>query len=158
MAFREVSTARGQRCAGSTDRFGAAAAEFAGAGFLSSTIGRSRPEAAARFKGLQMYDQVGIDLEKIIALLEKDQNSWARLFRQARRAFDAEDFQSCGSIILSGSGGMGSLNDLVLGQGKDEQGNFHWKDGYQELNDTFQTLLGRLYEFSRACLRSHSAR
>lgn len=43
---------------------------------------------------------------------------------------------------------MGSLNDLILGQGRDEHGNFQWRDGYRELNDRFQTLLGRLYTFA----------
>jgi len=105
-----------------------------------------------------MYDEVREDLEQIIVLLEKDQSSWVRLFLQARRAFDAQDLASCSSIILSGSGGMGSLNDLVLGQGRDESGNFCWKDGYQELNDAFQERLGRLYGFARAYLRSHPTR
>jgi hypothetical protein len=95
-----------------------------------------------------MYDQVREDIDEMISLLESDNSSWVQLFRKAKRAFDAQDYENCSSIILSGSGGMGSLNDLILGQGRDERGDFQWKDGYRELNDRFQVLLGRLYSFA----------
>lgn len=103
-----------------------------------------------------MYIQVKMDLEQIIELLEKERSNRFRLFIQAQKAFDEDDFQLCSGIILSGNGGVGSLNDLVLGQRRDEQGNFGWEDGYQELNDNFQALLCRLYEFSHRCLRGKS--
>jgi hypothetical protein len=103
-----------------------------------------------------MHNEVRSDLEQIIALLKSDKCDWVRLFNQALLAFDEEDFESCSSIILSGCGGMGSLNDIVLGQGMDQHGNFCWKDGYRDLNDTFQLLLGRLYGFARAYPRNHS--
>lgn len=100
-----------------------------------------------------MFIQVKMDLEQIIELLETERSNWVQLFIQARNAFDEDDFQLCSRIILSGSGGTGSLNDLVLGQGRDDQGNFCWEDGYQELNDNYQALLCRLYEFAHSRLR-----
>lgn len=105
-----------------------------------------------------MYDQVGKDLNEMITLLEGDSNAWAQLFRKAKRAFDAHDFENCSSIILSGSGGMGSLNDLILGQGRDERGVFQWKKGHRELNDRFQELLGRLYSFAGSYRRALNER
>lgn len=96
------------------------------------------------------YDQVRMDLDEIVALLTKDGCSWARLFELAKCEFDRANYKACGSIILSGSGGMGSLNDLVLGQGSTEAGEFVWKPGYKELNDRFQVLLGRLYGFAES--------
>jgi hypothetical protein len=100
-----------------------------------------------------MYDQVQRDLDEIIVLLQDDGNSWVRLFRLARDAFAQADYKACGSIILSGSGGMGSLNDIVLGQGRTESGEWGWKPGYQSLNDKFQVLLGRLYCFAEKVSR-----
>lgn len=100
-----------------------------------------------------MYDQAQSDLDEIIVLLEADANSWARLFRQARIAFAEEDYKACGSVILSGSGGMGSLNDIVLGQGRNATGEWVWKPGYQELNNKFQVVLARLYSFAEAISR-----
>jgi hypothetical protein len=96
-----------------------------------------------------MYGQVETDLDEMVALLENDGSSWIRLFKLAKREFDHANYEACGSIILSGSGGMGSLNDLVLGQGRDESGDWVWKPGYKERNDRFQMLLGRLYASAR---------
>jgi hypothetical protein len=95
-----------------------------------------------------MYEQAQQDLDEIIVLLQDDGNSWARLFRLAKQAFSEADYKTCGSIILSGSGGMGSLNDIVLGQGRDATGEWAWKPGYRKLNDEFQALLGRLHSFA----------
>lgn len=95
-----------------------------------------------------MYEQVQCDLDEIIVLLQEDGNSWVRLFKLAKQAFAQADYKTCGSIILSGSGGMGSLNDIVLGQGHTASGEWNWKPGYEELNDKFQVLLGRLYSFA----------
>lgn len=60
-------------------------------------------------------------------------------------------------VILSGSGGMGSLNDLVLGQSRDASGNFQWKDGYGAMNEQFQRLFESLYAFAHTYRRAASA-
>jgi hypothetical protein len=105
-----------------------------------------------------MYEQVRTQIVEMIDLLESDSSSWVKLFRKALLAFDAQDFDHCAYIILSGSGGMGSLNDLVLGQSQDEKGQFIWKDGYVEMNEKFASLLGQLYGFSRSYQRAISKR
>ncbi len=93
----------------------------------------------------------------MITLLEEDGRAgWVRFFGAALTLLEQGEADACARQILSGSGGMGSLNDLVLGQGLDAQGNFQWKDGYQELNARYQQLLERLYAFSHNVRRAVS--
>lgn len=96
-----------------------------------------------------MYDSTHKDLTLIIELLENESQHWSAFFKKALVAFENGDYIRCGDIILSGSGGMGSLNDLVLGQSSDENGNFQWKPNYKKLNDEFQKKLNSRYAFSR---------
>lgn len=96
-----------------------------------------------------MSEEVRINLVKVIALLEREsETSWALFFNNALKSFDNGDWKECARIILSGFGGMGSLSDLVLGQRKDETGQFTWKDGYIANNEEFQHLLGKLVDFA----------
>ncbi|WDE10868.1 DUF6966 domain-containing protein [Thalassomonas haliotis] len=96
-----------------------------------------------------MYDKTRKDLEAMIELLENDGSRWSLFFQKAMVAFEQGEYQHCGEIILSGSGGMGSLNDLVLGQTKGEDGKFQWKKGYEEINNSYQELLSSLYVFAQ---------
>ena len=84
----------------------------------------------------------------MIDLLEEDGSNWAIHFKKALLAFESGDYQRCSQIILSGSGGMGSLNDLILGQTQDQYGAFQWKSDHKETNQRFQYLLDSLYGFS----------
>jgi hypothetical protein len=94
------------------------------------------------------------DLYEMISLLEGDGcEGWADFFRVALYYSEKEDYLSCAQKIKSGSGGMGSLNDLILGQKTDENGVFTWKDNYMELNERFNILLSNLYAYSDAVLR-----
>ena len=90
----------------------------------------------------------------MIDLLEKDESRWSQFFQKALAAFEQTDYQRCAKIILSGSGGMGSLNDFVLGQTTDQNGKFQWKTGYEEMNKTYQELLNSLYSFARGVQRA----
>jgi hypothetical protein len=101
-----------------------------------------------------MYQKTENKLKLIIQLLEEDQNNWSQFFIKALDAFEKGDYTRCAQIILSGSGGMGSLNDLVLGQTKDAAGNFQWKPDYQETNNKFQELLNNLYAFAHGINRA----
>lgn len=95
------------------------------------------------------YDTIKQDLKDMITLLESDGcKGWATFFREAIDLLDHGMSAECGRHIMSGSGGMGSLNDLILGQGQDQHGQFQWKDGYKEMNDRYRELLNRLYGFS----------
>lgn len=105
-----------------------------------------------------MYEQLRNHLNEMIALLDRDSCAWAEHFRKALSACDREDYEHCSYIILSGSGGMGSLNDLVLGQTRDINGSFKWKNGHVEMNEKFQQLLESLYSFAHAYQRAAKRR
>lgn len=101
-----------------------------------------------------MYDKTHKDLMSIIELLEKDGSRWSQFFQKALVAFERGEYQHCADIILSGSGGMGSLNDLVLGQSVAANGQFQWMPGYKEMNQSYQELLSALYDFSQGIQRA----
>ena len=105
-----------------------------------------------------MYAEQRNALIEMIELLDRDASAWAAHFRKALLAFDRGDFDHCGYTILSGSGGMGSLNDLVLGQTHGADGSFQWKDGYMEMNEEYQRLLEKLYAFAHAIQRAAKKR
>jgi len=101
-----------------------------------------------------MYENTHKDLLKIIELLKKDKKHQVLLFENALLDFEEKNYKKCSKIILSGSKGMGSLNDLVLGQSIDKNGQFKWKDNYKEINNQYQELLKRLYSFAKEILLS----
>ncbi|PYF83110.1 MULTISPECIES: hypothetical protein [Marinomonas] len=100
-----------------------------------------------------MYDKTRKDLILTIVLLEEDESRWSQFFQKALAAFDDGEYQRCAETILSGSGGMGSLNDLVLGQTTDKNGKFQWKPNHEEINNQFQELLSSLYAFAQGMQR-----
>ena len=90
----------------------------------------------------------------MIQLLDADgSHDWADFFREAHTLFHAGQHFECGRHILSGIGGMGSLNDLVLGQTTNSRGQFEWKSDYQAMNTKFQALRDRLYGFGHQASR-----
>ena len=101
------------------------------------------------------YEETQRDLEEMISLLMADGlKHWADFFSRALSLLQSDKIADCGIHILSGSGGMGSLNDIVLGQGENAEGQFEWKPGYEELNKRYMALLNRLYKFSHQARRS----
>jgi len=101
-----------------------------------------------------MYDKARQDLVQMIELLKQDGNRWDQFFQKALVAFDNGDYHRCAETILSGSGGMGSLNDNVLGQSMDQNGKYQWKPNYEETNNKYQDLLSSLYAFSEGMRRA----
>ncbi len=101
-----------------------------------------------------MYDQTRKDLVQMIDLLENDGSRWSQFFKKALGSFDSGDYHRCAETILSGSGGMGSLNDLILGQTTDLNGKFKWKPNHEEINNKYQELLSSLYAFSQGMRRA----
>ncbi|MGP9684632.1 DUF6966 domain-containing protein [Halomonas sp. AOP25-F1-15] len=101
-----------------------------------------------------MYEKTRKDLLAMIELLENDDSRWSQFFQKALAAFDQGEYLRCSEIILSGSEGMGSLNDLVLGQTTDRGGKFQWKPGYEEMNNSYQELLSSLYAFAQGIRRA----
>lgn len=66
----------------------------------------------------------------------------------ALEAFERGAYRECADAILSGAGGMGSLDDLVLGQTMDRDGSFAWKHDAARINERFQGLLRDLRSFA----------
>jgi len=96
-----------------------------------------------------VYETARENLARIISLLDADgEKGWAAFFSGALESFDRGDYRECARVILSGSGGAGSLDDLVLGQGKDGSGAFAWKPGHRRINGEFRELLAALRDFA----------
>ena len=73
----------------------------------------------------------------MIAFLEKhDHARWAGFFRHALQHFENQEYELCARKILSGSGGMGSLNDVYFEP--------------RTIEREYGELLGRLYGFAHA--------
>lgn len=72
--------------------------------------------------------------------------------RKARALLVNADYRGI-EYLLSAYGGMGSLNDLVLGQGSFD-GVFAWKPGYVELNEAFDLLRGQAATLANAIRRA----
>ncbi|WP_446739925.1 DUF6966 domain-containing protein [Pseudomonas sp. TH31] len=72
--------------------------------------------------------------------------------RKARTLLVNADYRGI-EYLLSAYGGMGSLNDLVLGQ-ESVDGVFAWKPGYVELNEAFDLLRGQAATLANAIRRT----
>ncbi|MHC8395377.1 DUF6966 domain-containing protein [Pseudomonas sp. LB3P93] len=78
-------------------------------------------------------------LDQLATVLESDgATHWSQWMRKARTHLINSDYYGI-EYLLSAYGGMGSLNDLVLGQSRVD-GVFTWKHGYVELNEKFDAL------------------
>ncbi|WP_312932734.1 DUF6966 domain-containing protein [Pseudomonas sp.] len=95
-------------------------------------------------------------LEQLAELLESDGDQhWSRWMRTARaRLLDGNP--DAIRYLLSAYGGMGSFNDLILGQHYDENG-FSWKPGYAELNQRFDDLRGEAYDLAQRIRKARAA-
>ncbi|MGH8387589.1 MAG: DUF6966 domain-containing protein [Pseudomonas sp.] len=78
-------------------------------------------------------------LDQLAAMLESDGDPhWSLWMRKARARLMDSDYSGI-EYLQSAYGGMGSFNDLILGQ-SDENGVLCWKPGHVELNDRFDEL------------------
>lgn len=90
-----------------------------------------------------------IVLDQLIEILEHDGDThWSQWMRSTRARFLASD-DSAITCLLSAYGGMGSFNDVVLGQSR-VHGVFAWKPGYVELNEQFDTLRAEAAQLAKA--------
>lgn len=88
-------------------------------------------------------------LDQLIAVLESDGDThWSAWMHKARTRMLGSDFSGV-EYLLSAYGGMGSLNDLVLGQSYVDS-TFSWKPGYVELNEKFIELRDKAYQLAIA--------
>ncbi|MEX3772939.1 hypothetical protein [Pseudomonas sp. MYb118] len=94
-------------------------------------------------------------LDQLAAMLESDGNThWSNWMRRARARLVGSDFSGI-EYLLSAYGGMGSLNDLVLGQSHNN-GVFTWKPGHVELNEKFMELSSKAWQLAYEIKRSQA--
>ncbi len=93
-------------------------------------------------------------LDAIIALLESDDerywSGWMRDVRERLQQSDASGIEK----LLKAYGGMGSFNDLLLGQSRQE-GRLVWKPGHVEMNDRLKELQQEAYQLGEAIRREN---
>lgn len=78
-------------------------------------------------------------LDQLIKVLESDgEMHWSRWMRKTRALLIDSDYSGI-TYLLSAYGGMGSFNDLVLGQNTHE-GAAAWAPGHVGINDKLQEL------------------
>lgn len=92
-------------------------------------------------------------LAQLIKVLESGgEMHWSRWMRKARALLIGSDYSGI-TCLLSAYGGMGSFNDLVLGQNLNE-GIYSWKPGDVDMNDNLQKLRNRAAELALETQRS----
>jgi hypothetical protein len=86
-------------------------------------------------------------LDELAAVLASDEEEhWSGWMTAARTRLLNSDYSGI-DYLMSAYGGMGSLNDHVLGQGYQE-GVFAWKPGHVELNKKFNALRTKAWEIA----------
>ncbi|WP_223437311.1 MULTISPECIES: DUF6966 domain-containing protein [unclassified Pseudomonas] len=78
-------------------------------------------------------------LDQLAAMLESDGHThWGLWMRKAKARLMSSDYSGI-EYLQSAYGGMGSFNDLILGQ-SDDNGVLCWKPSHVELNERFDEL------------------
>ena len=86
-------------------------------------------------------------LEELIMLLNSDNEShWAKWMDQARTRIVASDYSGI-EKLLQAYGGMGSFNDLMLGD-YEEDGILQQRKGHEELNVKLGALRTKAWELA----------
>ncbi|WP_433771408.1 DUF6966 domain-containing protein [Pseudomonas putida] len=94
-------------------------------------------------------------LDQLAILLESDGDThWSFWMRRTRALLLDSDYSGI-EYLLSAFGGMGSLNDLILGQNY-ISGVFSWKPGHVELNEKFIELHDNAERLANAIKRSQA--
>ncbi|MFL1524684.1 DUF6966 domain-containing protein [Pseudomonas sp. O230] len=88
-------------------------------------------------------------LDQLATLLESDGDThWRFWMSKARALLLGSDYSGI-EYLLSAYGGMGSLNDLILGQSYND-GVLSWKPGYVELNEKLVELRNKAEQLANA--------
>ncbi|WP_331481527.1 DUF6966 domain-containing protein [Pseudomonas veronii] len=94
-------------------------------------------------------------LDQLAIVLESDGDThWSFWMRKARALLLDSDYSGI-EYLLSAYGGMGSLNDLILGQSYVD-GVLSWNPGHVELNEKFIELRNNAEQLSNAIKRSQT--
>ena len=90
----------------------------------------------------------------MIAITEWDNSEWATWLSKCKQELENSDYHGI-ERLLGGYGGMGSFNDLVVGQSHDDNGNFMWRKGYKRKNDQLSLLRTKAYEIAQHIKHNH---
>lgn len=94
-------------------------------------------------------------LDQLAIVLEGDGDThWSFWMHRTRALLLVSDYSGI-EYLLSAFGGMGSLNDLILGQNY-IGGVFSWKPGHVELNEKFIELRDNAERLANAIKRSQA--
>lgn len=95
-------------------------------------------------------------LDELAQILESDDaHHWGSWMRSAATRLKNGDFSGVDQLLRA-YGGMGSLNDLILGQ-TTHDGAFAWKLGHLDLNERFDSLRSKACQLAQHIRRSHGA-
>lgn len=93
-------------------------------------------------------------LEDLVLLLEQDGEShWRNWIMEARNRILSSDYAGI-EHLLKAYGGMGSFNDLVLGQNT-VNGIFQWKAHHIELNCQLDRLRTNAWQLANSIKHNH---
>ena len=96
--------------------------------------------------GPKTMQLIGV-LDQIIALLETDgEEHWREWMATARSRLLNSDYSGI-EYLIGAYGGMGSFNDLIIGQSV-VNGEFQWKANAHEANETLNVMRSSAYELA----------
>lgn len=93
-------------------------------------------------------------LDKIIVLLKQDdERHWSAWLESSKTRLINSDYSGV-EHFLSAYGGMGSFNDLVIGQTMID-GEFQWKESATKNNDKLSRLRTSAYDIANYIKQNH---
>ena len=93
-------------------------------------------------------------LQSIVDVLSADgEVHWTAWMEQSRVHLEARDYRGV-EHLLSAYGGMGSFNDLVIGQ-RNSGDSFEWTEDAASINNTLDALRSRAYDLACTVKRLH---
>lgn len=95
-------------------------------------------------------------LKEMLPILEWDGSAhWYEWLKISLREIEASDYHGIERLSGGLQGGMGSFNDLVVGQSSNAYGRFLWREGYREMNDKLEDLRERAYVLVKDIQKKH---
>lgn len=93
-------------------------------------------------------------LGELAALLESDGDThWSSWMLRAQSRLKHSEYSGV-EYFLSAFGGMGSFNDIILGQCT-QNGAFAWRPGYKKINEQFEKLRTKAWELATKIKSDH---
>ena len=94
-------------------------------------------------------------LQSLIVLLQSDNAThWAKWMSVSKSRLEASDFSGI-THLLGAYGGMGSFNDLILGQDM-QRGKIIWKENQMKMNEELEHLRTEAWELASNIKKAQS--